>query len=90
MVPILAALLSYDDAPDRDASRRADSSLHQAIAEATHNPILVATSIELRARITLNLGAAPYTDAVRATAVEQHRQLVAAIGDGRADDASDA
>ena len=89
MAPILAALRAYLDAPDRDASRRADASLHRAIAEATHNPILVATSTDLRARVTLNLGAEPYTDAVRATAIEQHGQLVAAVAEGRADDAAD-
>ncbi len=82
------ALQAYLDAPDHDASRRADSALHLAIAEATHNPILVAMSVDLRAKITLNLGAEPYTDAVRRTAIGQHTELVAAVTDGRADDAA--
>jgi DNA-binding FadR family transcriptional regulator len=89
MVPIHAALQAYLDAPDRDASRRADSSLHLAIAEATHNPILVALSVDLRTRISLNLGAEPYTDAVRRKAIEQHGELVAAVAEGRADDAAE-
>jgi len=88
MAPIRAALRAYLDASNRDASRQADTSLHRAIAEATHNPILVATSTDLRARITLNLGAEPYTDAVRATAIEQHQQLVEAVAEGRGDDAA--
>lgn len=87
--PIRAALKAYLDAPDRDASRRADSSIHLAIAEATHNPILVALSVEFRTRISLNLGAEPYTDDVRRTAIQQHQELVAAVIEGRADDAAE-
>lgn len=83
------ALQAYLDAPDHDASRRADTSLHLAIAEATHNPILVQTSVDLRAKITLNLGAEPYTDEVRRTAIGQHTALVAAVVDGREDEAAD-
>ena len=83
------ALAAYLDAADHDASRRADGSLHQAIAEATHNPILVAISLDLRTKISLNLGAEPYTDEARRTAILQHQQLVAAIEEGRADDAAE-
>lgn len=88
MGPIRAALQAYLDAVDRDASRRADSALHLAIAQATHNPILVDLSVDLRTRITLNLGAEPYTDEIRRIAIGQHQELVAAIGEGRADDAA--
>ena len=88
MGPIHVALQSYLDAPDRDASRRADSALHHAIAQATHNPILVDLSVDLRTRITLNLGAEPYTDEVRRIAIGQHQELVAAVEDGRGDDAA--
>jgi GntR family transcriptional repressor for pyruvate dehydrogenase complex len=84
-----AALKDYTAAPDHDASRRADTALHLAIAEATHNPLLVSLSIDLRARITLNLGAEPYTDEARRIAVGQHRDLVAAIMAGRPDEAAD-
>jgi GntR family transcriptional regulator, transcriptional repressor for pyruvate dehydrogenase complex len=83
-----AALQAYLDAPDHDASRRADGSLHLAIAEATHNPILVRISVDLRTKISLNLGAEPYTDNVRRIAIQQHQDLVAAVTDGRADDAA--
>lgn len=82
------ALKAYLDAPDHDASRRADSALHLAIAEATHNPILVKMSVDLRARITLNLGAEPYTDEARCIAIGQHQDLVAAVSAGRGDDAA--
>ena len=63
--------------------------LHLAIAEATHNPILVAMSVDLRARITLNLGAEPYTDEARRIAIGQHQELVAAVSEGRGDAAAD-
>jgi DNA-binding FadR family transcriptional regulator len=89
MKPIRAALQAYLDAPDRDASRRADSALHHAVAQATRNPILVDLSVDLRTRITLNLGAEPYTDEVRRIAIGQHQELVAAIAEGRAEDAAE-
>lgn len=82
------ALGAYLSAPNHDASRLADYALHHAIATATKNPILIETSIELRARISLNLGAEPYTDEVRCKAVEQHRQLVEAVTGRRAEEAA--
>ena len=85
---IRAALQAYLDAPDHDASRRADGSLHLAIAIATQNPILVGISMDLRTKISLNLGAEPYTDEVRRIAIRQHQELVAAVTDGRADEAA--
>jgi DNA-binding FadR family transcriptional regulator len=88
MASMRAALQAYLDAPDRDASRRADSALHHAVARATHNPIFVELSVDLRTRVTLNLGAEPYTPEVRRIAIGQHQELVAAIGAGRADDAA--
>ncbi|HZT19326.1 MAG TPA: FCD domain-containing protein [Dongiaceae bacterium] len=89
MQAMRAALQAYLDAPDHDASRRADSTLHLAIAEATHNPILTAMSVDLRAKVTLNLGAEPYTDEARRIAMGQHRELVAAICESRGDVAAD-
>jgi GntR family transcriptional repressor for pyruvate dehydrogenase complex len=83
------ALKAYLDAPDHDASRRADSALHLAIAKATHNPILTKMSVDLRARITLNLGAEPYTDEARRIAIGQHQELVAAVSEGRGEDAAE-
>ncbi len=88
IVAMAKALQAYIDAPDHDASRRADAALHLAVAQATHNPILVEMHVDLRARITLNLGAEPYTDQVRQTAIGQHTQLVAAVTEGRAEDAA--
>jgi GntR family transcriptional repressor for pyruvate dehydrogenase complex len=79
LAAIRGALASYLEAPDHDASRRADSELHHAIAEATHNSILVDLSVDLRTRISLNLGAEPYTDEVRRMAILQHQSLVDAI-----------
>lgn len=88
LVQIRQALNDYITATDHDASRRADSNLHLSIAQATHNPIFVALSVDLRTRISLNLGAEPYTDAVRKTAIRQHQELVEAVEDGRSDDAA--
>lgn len=82
------ALGAYLAAPDHDASRQADYALHHAIATATKNAILVETSVDLRARISLNLGAEPYTEAVRRAAIEQHQQLVDAVTGGRPDEAA--
>lgn len=89
MEMISAALQAYVDAPDRNASRLADAGLHLAVARATHNPILVDISVDLRTKISLNLGAEPYTEEVRRIAVGQHRELVAAVAEGRADDAAE-
>ncbi len=85
---IEAALQAYLEAPDHDASRQADYALHHAIASATRNPILVEMSVDLRARIGLNLGAEPYTEEVRLKAIEQHQQLVVAVTKGDADEAA--
>lgn len=86
---ITAALRAYLEAADHDASRRADSSLHRSIAEATHNPILAELSVDLRTRVSLNLGAEPYSDEVRRTAIQQHQALVSAVIGGRADEAAE-
>lgn len=85
---ISAALQAYLDAPDHDASRRADGSLHLAIAKATQNAVLVGVSVDLRTKISLNLGAEPYTDEVRRIAMRQHQDLAAAVIEGRAEDAA--
>ncbi|MBU2358227.1 MAG: FCD domain-containing protein, partial [Alphaproteobacteria bacterium] len=88
LVQIRQALHDYITATDHDASRRADSDLHLSIAQATHNPIFVELSVDLRTRISLNLGAEPYTDAVRKTAIRQHQELVEAVEEERSDDAA--
>jgi DNA-binding FadR family transcriptional regulator len=83
------AVRAYIDAADRNQSRLADTALHLAVAEATHNPVLVGWSQDLRAKVTLNLGAEPYTAEARRTAIGQHTELVAAVVDGRGDDAAE-
>lgn len=87
-VDIAAAVQAYSDAPDHDASRQADGNLHFVIAKSTHNPLLIKLSVDLRTKISLNLGAEPYSDEVRRTAIEQHKDLAAAVVEGRADDAA--
>ncbi|GAA2007424.1 FadR family transcriptional regulator [Nakamurella flavida] len=75
------AAADYRAAPDREASRAADARLHRAVAQASGNAVLVGLSTQMRARVTLNLGAEPYTEQVRATAVTQHEDLVQAVAD---------
>ena len=50
---------------------------------------MVTISVDLRAKITLNLGAEPYIDEARRIAIGQHQELVKAIEDARADDAAE-
>jgi DNA-binding FadR family transcriptional regulator len=80
-----SAYEQYQLAPDREASRRADELLHRTVGEATHNPVLVGISTQIRSRVSLNLGAEPYTAQVRETAAHQHGELVEAIADGDGD-----
>ncbi|MEJ7706908.1 MAG: FadR/GntR family transcriptional regulator [Nocardioidaceae bacterium] len=82
---IRRALLDYQSAgEDREASRAADEKLHRAIAEATHNPYLVALSAQLRTQVSFGLGAEPYSFAVRRQALRQHDALAQAVLTGRA------
>lgn len=86
---ITEALQAYIEAPDHDASRQADAELHLSIARATQNPVLVELSVDLRTKISLNLGAEPYTDEVRQIAIGQHHELVAAVVGGNREEAAD-
>ena len=85
---IRAALSDYENAQDREASRQADERLHRAIAEAAHSPILLGLSSQLRSRVSLNLGAEPYTEHVRRTARDQHVRLAEAFLGGLTDTAA--
>ena len=85
---IRAALADYEQAPDREASRQADERLHRAIAEAAHNPVLLGLSSQLRSSVSLNLGAEPYTEQVRQSALDQHVTLAQAVLSGRAEAAA--
>jgi DNA-binding FadR family transcriptional regulator len=78
----------YTGAADRDASRVADQQLHLAVVEATGNPVLTSLSMQIRSRVSLGLGAEPYTSKVRAQAAIQHEELVDAIAAGDGDRAS--
>jgi DNA-binding FadR family transcriptional regulator len=85
---IRAAVHDYERAPDRDASRRADHSLHQAIARAAHNSRLVAVSASVRREVSLGFDAEPYTPQVRQRAIRQHPDLAEAVIAGDADRAA--
>lgn len=79
---ITAALAAYEAAgEDRESSRVADLEVHQAIAEATHNPQLAALSLRIRRQVGLGFEAEPYNRAVRARALEQHPRLARAVVD---------
>lgn len=82
------ALALYRQAGDREASRHADELLHRSVVEATHNPVLVGLSTQIRSRVSLNLGAEPYTEQVREQAAHQHEQLTEAIAEGDGEQAA--
>ncbi|MEP6853562.1 MAG: FadR/GntR family transcriptional regulator [bacterium] len=82
---IRTALQMYGEAGDRESSRQADALLHRSVAEASHNPVLVGISAQLRSRVSLNLGAEPYTTRVRKRAAHQHEELTDAIDAGDSD-----
>lgn len=79
-----AALSAYLDAPDREASRAADQSLHEAVAGATRNPYLANLSSLIRSEISLGFGAEPYSAEIRARAVKDHTKLARAVAAGDA------
>ncbi|AWS43174.1 FadR/GntR family transcriptional regulator [Streptosporangium sp. 'caverna'] len=73
------ALVDYREAGDREESRVADERLHRAVAESTHNPVLVGISAQIRTSISLDLGAEPYTPEIRRIAAIQHGELADAV-----------
>lgn len=85
---IRRAVVAYEQAADRDASRVADTELHQAIAGAAHNAQLAELSLRLRQDVTLGFSGEPYSDETRATAIEQHRELADAVLQRRPEDAA--
>ncbi|HET7520469.1 MAG TPA: FCD domain-containing protein [Candidatus Limnocylindria bacterium] len=88
LLAIQAALEAYRAAADREASRAADEALHVAVARATHNSYLVSVSSQVRMEVSLGFSAEPYSEAIRARAVEDHGELVAAVVKGDAEAAS--
>ena len=86
---IRQALEDYEQAgTDRERSRVADLSLHQALARAAHNPHLPELSLQLRREVSLGFGAEAYSTAVRERALRQHPNLAEAVLHGRPDDAA--
>lgn len=82
------AVEAYRSAADRESSRIADQQVHAAIARATGNSLIAAVSSQLRLMVSLNLGAEPYTSEARATAKDQHAELVDAVEAGDEDAAA--
>jgi DNA-binding FadR family transcriptional regulator len=76
---IRKAVGDYALAADRDTSRLADHTLHQAIARATHNARLVELSAGIRREVSLGFDAEPYSPQVRQRALRQHPTLADAI-----------
>jgi DNA-binding FadR family transcriptional regulator len=85
--PIRDALAAYVAAADREASRAADQALHSAIAGATGNPYLARMSHQIRSQVSLGFQAEPYSDELRALALDQHARLAGAVLERRAADA---
>lgn len=73
---------------DRLSSGNADRLLHIAIARATHNPLLVDISLQLRKEVSLGFGAEPYSKDLRERALHQHPELAQAILDGDSETAA--
>lgn len=84
---ITAAVLAYEQAPDRDACRVADTELHQAIVAAAHNTQLAELSLRLRQDVTLGFSGEPFTEEIRIRAAAQHAELAAAVLEHRPEDA---
>jgi GntR family transcriptional regulator, transcriptional repressor for pyruvate dehydrogenase complex len=85
---IRRAVHEYAHAANRDASRLADHTLHQAIARATHNSRLVELSARIRREVGLGFDAEPYTPKMRRRALRQHPTLAEAVIAGEADRAA--
>lgn len=87
VAPIRNARVAYERAQTREESRAADQALHSAIAAATKNQLLANLSGQIRSEVSLGFQAEPYSTQIRATALEQHAQLVDAVLGRRAGDA---
>jgi DNA-binding FadR family transcriptional regulator len=76
---IRAAVAAYGEAPDREASRLADSAVHHAIAEAAHNARLADLSLRIRREVSFGFDAEPYSAEARHRAIHQHPELAEAV-----------
>jgi GntR family transcriptional repressor for pyruvate dehydrogenase complex len=86
-------LETYRSADSGLPSQKADERLHLAIGEATHNATLPSLLLDLESRISISAPAHLWGSPVgmrqmELRALRDHENLVAAIVDGRADDAS--
>jgi GntR family transcriptional repressor for pyruvate dehydrogenase complex len=86
-------LEAYRSAASGLPSQKADERLHLAIGEATHNETLPSLLLELESRISISAPAHLWGSPVgmremELRALRDHENLVSAIVDGRADDAS--
>lgn len=70
---------------DRTAMRMADHAIHNAVAQATHNPQLVVIEHQMRSELSLGTDALPTSPAIRDQALRDHRELAAAVATGKAD-----
>ncbi|PPK53211.1 GntR family transcriptional regulator [Marinobacter persicus] len=81
-----------DSQQDPERESMADARFHLAIAEASHNAVLLHTMRNLFSMLKNNIltsinGMYARETKTRQELIEQHRKLYAAIGEGRADDA---
>ena len=84
----LQALLGrFCDTDDASVARQLDERLHDCIMAMADNHHLVAQSRQLTARATLGFGSEPYPAESLPRARREHRELVQAILERRADDA---
>jgi GntR family transcriptional regulator, transcriptional repressor for pyruvate dehydrogenase complex len=85
---IREAVASYERAQNREESRLADVSLHQAVVQAAHNSRLTELSARIRREVSFGFDAEPYSPAVRRRALHQHPEMAEAIIAGDPDAAA--
>lgn len=94
VVVLRARLQDYRDGASGREKQQADSRLHQAMIAAAHNRTLAAVLHDLEAALSIGAPAHLWGEpsgmrAMEQRAVHEHDALVAAIVDGRADDAEE-
>jgi GntR family transcriptional regulator, transcriptional repressor for pyruvate dehydrogenase complex len=85
-------LEAYRTAESGLAAQQADSRLHLAIMDAAHNDVLKQVLLDVKATVSIgapaHLWGEPSTmRSMELRAIREHEQLIAAIAEGRADDA---
>lgn len=74
--------------PTREQSSAVDRALHDAIAQAVHNPFWVELSAQLRYEVNQGLGVEPFSADLRRLGEEHHPQLANAVAAGDAEAAA--